>query len=745
MMSRIHLFNNGHIAPRGGLIQQPYMRMSSGIGYHPIFGYGLYGGRYTGDEHELFFNIKDNLSEMDLSKYDLTTDQGYNAFIDELITENDSKIKRRDDGTVKDTGHYQDEINVLQQMKKTYNKLIGDYDPNRLENNDPYDLEKIKFVDDDKADSGYKHIIEAEQLKAQQEHDDRIKQAQQTADLKNGIQALRDEIVKFSQDSKIITIPGNQAGLVVLRRLVEKIANGSDDDIIAYTKGSKDSIIKALSKLLDTSSENPDVVNVVEKFLFKISSLHLKSSFNIVLTDTGKLKIEETKIEDEQKETSGKFPELRGLPKGVIIRTPLSTDEIDEAFNTRLPSNINANGMMELKPDNILSNLLPAVNDVLNSIDENYDELLQRTQQQLYTVPPGVTTGAGKPLEYNMFYNEPVTISCIRAAKSIPDDVSIKIVKNKTWQSDTMEKATAYDPFDGRMSYTTSQDGHKKIYSLTCEMKSIGAESVNKKTGDMGFTYESSGLTSLKTIIKGMNTKDYYTPTGKLKDTKVTKFLNENYGGMLLQGENDALKEWIVEQRNKINYLADTIRVNKKMGKNTDEQQNELKKMNELFNTYKTNPEAYDELMKEYLKSGMSVSLPLSVSKLPPPTNKSDPLAKHIIARHKGVKAWPTFNDSGKVSGFDGNAITKTISGWYNNEYGDDYCVFYGFKDGAMCWNITDLIQRGYLSRDNFYKQLSLMPSMYENPSQMNALFVHENSLLDSYRLPFFLGKFIKL
>lgn len=32
MMSRIHLFNNGHTAPKGGLIQQQYMRMSSGIG-----------------------------------------------------------------------------------------------------------------------------------------------------------------------------------------------------------------------------------------------------------------------------------------------------------------------------------------------------------------------------------------------------------------------------------------------------------------------------------------------------------------------------------------------------------------------------------------------------------------------------------------------------------------------------------------------------------------------------------------
>ena len=101
MMNRLKYFNNGHIAPRGGIIQQPYMRMSSGIGYHPIFGYGVYGGTHTSNYDDLQENVSDFFAD-DFVGYDQAIQDNINALAD-------NPNKRES---------YLAEIELLKQMKE---------------------------------------------------------------------------------------------------------------------------------------------------------------------------------------------------------------------------------------------------------------------------------------------------------------------------------------------------------------------------------------------------------------------------------------------------------------------------------------------------------------------------------------------------------------------------------------------------------------------------------------------------
>lgn len=101
MMSRLKYFNNGNAIPRNGHIIQPFERMSSGIGYHPIFGYGVHGGTHTDNYDELVDNINENLGD-----YDITVSQ---AILDNLQAMEDHPENR---------STYIAELEILQMMNR---------------------------------------------------------------------------------------------------------------------------------------------------------------------------------------------------------------------------------------------------------------------------------------------------------------------------------------------------------------------------------------------------------------------------------------------------------------------------------------------------------------------------------------------------------------------------------------------------------------------------------------------------
>ena len=100
MMSRLKYFNNGNAIPRGGQITQPHRRMSHGISYHPIYGYGVHGGRDFEDYDHLKYNLNDNLQE-------------YGMTIDDAIDDNIKAIKSDPERAAS----YLAEIHVLEHMR----------------------------------------------------------------------------------------------------------------------------------------------------------------------------------------------------------------------------------------------------------------------------------------------------------------------------------------------------------------------------------------------------------------------------------------------------------------------------------------------------------------------------------------------------------------------------------------------------------------------------------------------------
>ena len=82
MMNRLKYFNNGHIAPRGGQITQSHIRMSHGISYHPIYGYGLAVGPIT-DDTMTEIGIKAEMERSGIHSYEDQVN-----YLDELRTRN---------------------------------------------------------------------------------------------------------------------------------------------------------------------------------------------------------------------------------------------------------------------------------------------------------------------------------------------------------------------------------------------------------------------------------------------------------------------------------------------------------------------------------------------------------------------------------------------------------------------------------------------------------------------------------
>ncbi len=125
MMSRTHLFNNGHIAPRGGLIHQPYHRMSHGISYHPIFGYGLFGGKYYGDEQTFTDTIRENAAEYN---------DGDGYTIEEAIKANENALMRAYDEGRGDDNDYRTEIEALKLLNLVKSRAPAGYEHDEHEN-----------------------------------------------------------------------------------------------------------------------------------------------------------------------------------------------------------------------------------------------------------------------------------------------------------------------------------------------------------------------------------------------------------------------------------------------------------------------------------------------------------------------------------------------------------------------------------------------------------------------------------
>ena len=108
MMSRLKYFNNGNAIPRGGQITQQHRRMSHGISYHPIYGYGLYGGMHTTNYDELLENIED-IPDIEGTEYTHTS-------VAQMIADNKAAA-REDPGRA---AIYDAEVKTLELMNRGF-------------------------------------------------------------------------------------------------------------------------------------------------------------------------------------------------------------------------------------------------------------------------------------------------------------------------------------------------------------------------------------------------------------------------------------------------------------------------------------------------------------------------------------------------------------------------------------------------------------------------------------------------
>lgn len=711
MMSRLKYFNNGNAIPRGGQITQQHARMSHGIGYHPIYGYGVYGGTHTSNYDDLQENISDYFS-------------GDFVGYDQAIKDNEDALWL---ASPDERATYLAEIDLLERMKlpggvpKYSNREIeADFidDPNEII------IKKIQLD----PELSKEYLINAKTYKDTGYTEDEHKMMKANVFAKN---LMKQSVVNELERMRVEDMTHiEEVEKSKLKKFEHEFQNKSlelyeflhPSPGVSYTSQQRSASKKAFLKYKDA------YIKYVEHVLHAHPGdpEHIQNMLKIIDTITS-LSDEILPPVDDEAYSGG--PTLVYTPEGHVTFQPISKELYDEITTTSLevgtPDNIHVDNFDYENPVRMIApNFIEQLESVSHLVQDN-----RIMDEVVYTARHGESSEAGKPLETNCILNtdnDELTQSIVRAAKGLSKDTHITIVRSDT---DTWVSPGKYAGFDGRVGYRIGDD--QTVYHLLCEMKTYAK-------------YKDTGYDSAKTLIYGSKLDEDGTKLSKGPQHDI----REQLGGNINYGENERMKMFISQVRDRINDLNDQIILDEEVGNLTQNDRDELKKLTKLFN-----PDNQKKLYKAYLDRKIYEGVPLSSTKLlkPETADAEDKNTQYLIKRLKGSTLFPEFNKDGVLTGLKRTAKGADILGvvpknaaQFGNKFNDDFIVITGLKDALMVWNLSQMMRDGVITDLNkAYESLLTTKSAYKGSK--NPLIKTNKDVFDSYLLPSTEGKIVRI